>query len=114
MGEDSGSIFHLNFTVANKLTQEKGALSFLFLTGILSELLKALLIVCADYFRILRNDFIILKRMAIVNCLNPAFILSNVRKGPNFDTNDRKKIKTEVKQKTKSNIIFIFSLKMKC
>ena len=84
MGEDSGSIFHLNFTVANKLTQEKGALSFLFLTGILSELLKALLIVCADYFRILRNDFIILKRMAIVNCLNPAFILSNVRKGPNL------------------------------
>ena len=64
VGEDSGSIFHLNFTVANKLTQEKGALFFLFLTGILSELL------------ILRNDFIILKRMAIVNCLNPAFILT--------------------------------------
>ena len=75
VGEDSGSIFHQKFTVTNKLTQEKGALFFLFLTGILSELLKALLKVCADYFRILRNDLIILKRMAVVNCLNPAFIL---------------------------------------
>ena len=90
VGGDSGSIFHLNFTITKKLTQEKGALFFLSLTCILSELLKALLKVCADYFRILRNDFIILKRMAIVNCLNPVFILSNVREGPNFDTNDRK------------------------
>lgn len=64
MVEYSVSILHLNFTVTNKLTQEKDVPFFLCLTFILPELLKALLKVCADYFRILRNDFIILKKMA--------------------------------------------------
>lgn len=85
--EYSISIIQLNFTVAKKLSQEMYAIFFLSLTLLLSKLLKVFLKTCTDYFRIVRSDVMALK----INCLNSKFIISNLRKGPNFDMDDVKK-----------------------
>ena len=64
-----------------KMSQEIYTIFFLFLTLLLSKLLKMFPKTCTDYFRIVRSDVMALK----INCINSKFIISNLRKGPNFD-----------------------------